>query len=259
MKKWVTKASPKAQGINDMSKVITRLLPKFRRTNSLQPFQGYLYNTTATAETSFERPPPHAHATVVLVSGGLESAALLSYWTHWSHATEMIPLFVNYGQENALKEQQAATAVCKHLKLPVPEVLNVKTLAGLFSGMQRGEERHHKAPFRNLMLISLAASTAADMRATHVALAVSKDHGPKTEDAATIFLRHAESLLHDALEPPISLLAPLVHLNTPQVVALGDQVNAPWDLTWSCVKGGEKPCGVCGGCITRQEALANVF
>ena len=240
-------------------KVITRCLPQLRRISTLQTVQGSLYHTTTTHESSFERPPPHSHATVVLVSGGLESTALLSYWAHWSHATEMIPLFVNYGQQNARKEQHAATAVCQHLKLPSPEVLHVNTLAGLFSGMQRGEERHHRASFRNLMLLSLAASTAAEMRATHVALAVSKEgHGHRSEDAGTQFLRHAESLLH-SLEPPISLLAPLVHLETAQVVQLGEQANAPWELTWSCIESGEKMCGVCGGCKTRQEALATVF
>jgi 7-cyano-7-deazaguanine synthase len=241
--------------------VITRLLPKIKRTSTLQPLQRYLHNTTSSFESYLEHPPPlHSHATVVLVSGGLESTALLSHYNHWSHATEMIPLFINYGQNNARKEQKAATAVCQHLKLPPPEILTVTSLAGLFSEMQRGEERQNRVSFRNLMLLTLGASAAAEMRASHVALAVSKDHGSSKNDDTeqTAFFHYAESLLH-ALEPPISLLTPLVHLNTSHVVQLGEQANAPWELTWSCIASGEKHCGVCGGCKIREEALASVL
>jgi 7-cyano-7-deazaguanine synthase in queuosine biosynthesis len=31
-------------------------------------------------------------STVVLASGGVESAALLSYWKHWDHGQELLPL-----------------------------------------------------------------------------------------------------------------------------------------------------------------------
>jgi len=240
------------------TKVITRLLSKFKPTNTLQPLQRYLYHTTAVPESfTLDHPPPHSHATVVLVSGGLESTALLSYWTHWSHATEIIPLFVNYGQGNSFKEQESARAVCQHLKLAPPEILDLKTLSGLYSGMQRGEERHNRASFRNLMLLTFGASAAVEIGAAHLALAVSKGHEPRSEDTTISFLRHAESLFH-ALEPPVSLLTPLVQLTTPQVVKLGEQANAPWELTWSCTESGEKHCGVCGGCKAREEALENL-
>ena len=169
----------------------------------------------------------------------------------------MIPLFVNYGQRNALKEQESARAVCQHLNVASPEILNLESLSGLYSGMQRGEEKHNQASFRNLMLLTLGASAAVEIRAAHVALAMSKGHEPRSEDAAISFLRHAESLFH-ALEPPISLLTPLLHLTTPQVVQLGEQANAPWELTWSCTESGEEHCGVCGGCKAREQALASV-
>jgi 7-cyano-7-deazaguanine synthase len=182
-----------------------------------------------------------------------------SYWTHWSHATELLPLFINYGQVNAVRQQEAATAVCQHLQLPSLAVVNVAALAGLYSGMQRGEERHHRAPFRNLMLVTLGASVAAEQGASHIALAVNKEHHEaRSEDATLSFLGRAESVLH-SLEPPISLLTPLVHLTTPQVVQLvAEQANAPLDLTWSCKGGGEKHCSVCLGCRVRKEALESV-
>ncbi len=35
---------------------------------------------------------PKQGSTVVLASGGVESAALLSYWKHWDHGQELLPL-----------------------------------------------------------------------------------------------------------------------------------------------------------------------
>lgn len=235
--------------------MIARLLGRRGSALAIRALQPQIH-TSAWLGSTLERPSHHG-ATVVLVSGGLESTALLSYWTHWSHASELIPLYVNYGQRNAGKEEDAARAVCLHLELPPPEVLNVGMLAEQFRGMQRGEEYHSRASFRNLLLLSLAASTAAETGAVHVALAVSKDHGEKSSDSSISFLRHAEALLH-VLDPPIALLAPLAQLTNEQVVQLGDQVDAPWDLTWSCLNSGSKHCGKCPACLARKEALGRL-
>ena len=232
--------------------MIARLIAKRGSALAIRSLEQQIH-TSSWLGSTLDHPARHG-ATVVLVSGGLKSTALLSYWTHWSHAADLIPLYVNYGQLNAKKEEEAAKSVCKYLELPLPEVLNVSMLAEQIQGMQRGEEYHSRASFRNLLLLSLAANTAAGSGSTHVAIAVGKDHGGKSSDASLSFLGHAEALFHN-LEPPISLLSPLAHLTTPQVVQLGDQVNAPWDLTWSCLEGGDKHCGRCEACIAREEAL----
>lgn len=51
------------------------------------------------------------------------------------------------------------------------------------------------------------------------------------------------------------LEAPLINLNKAGVVKLGLELKAPYQFTWSCYEGGEKPCGTCGTCIDRAMAF----
>ena len=40
-----------------------------------------------------------------------------------------------------------------------------------------------------------------------------------------------------------------------QQVKKGLELGVPYELTWSCYEGGEKPCGKCGTCIDRMKAF----
>jgi len=53
----------------------------------------------------------------------------------------------------------------------------------------------------------------------------------------------------------LKLEAPFVRLTKAEVVKIGLRLNVPYELTWSCYEGGERPCGVCGTCIDRRVAF----
>ena len=50
--------------------------------------------------------------------------------------------------------------------------------------------------------------------------------------------------------------APFVTKNKKEIVALGKKLGVPYQLTWSCYEGGDKPCGKCATCIDRKAAFA---
>jgi 7-cyano-7-deazaguanine synthase len=53
----------------------------------------------------------------------------------------------------------------------------------------------------------------------------------------------------------VNVKAPLVNLNKAEVVKIGLELGTPYELTWSCYEGGDKPCGTCGTCIDRANAF----
>ena len=53
----------------------------------------------------------------------------------------------------------------------------------------------------------------------------------------------------------VKVIAPFVSWTKKDVVKKGLELGVPYELTWSCYEGGEKPCGKCGTCIDRAAAF----
>ncbi|WP_337937974.1 7-cyano-7-deazaguanine synthase, partial [Acidaminococcus timonensis] len=52
------------------------------------------------------------------------------------------------------------------------------------------------------------------------------------------------------------IVAPFAACSKAGVVKRGLELHTPYELTWSCYEGGDKPCGTCGTCIDRARAFA---
>ena len=113
-------------------------------------------------------------------------------------------------------------------------------------------------PFRNGLFLSSAASIALSLGCSEIY------YGAHADDAAGSAYADCSQEFTDAMEKAISIgtyekvhvKAPLVNLNKAGVVKRGLKLGAPYELTWSCYEGGDKPCGTCGTCIDRAAAFA---
>lgn len=54
----------------------------------------------------------------------------------------------------------------------------------------------------------------------------------------------------------MDVLAPLMALSKTDIVRLGAKLGVPFELTWSCYNGGDKPCGHCDSCKLRARGFA---
>jgi 7-cyano-7-deazaguanine synthase len=53
----------------------------------------------------------------------------------------------------------------------------------------------------------------------------------------------------------ISIEAPLLRMTKADIVRLGRELGVPLERTWSCYKGGSRPCGRCDSCLLRNKGF----
>ena len=204
--------------------------------------------------------------TVVLLSGGLDSAVLL--YALRAEGQDVLSFAVDYGQRH-VRELEAARAIADAagVTLMVAHLPQLRTVFGS-GNSQTGEvavpEGHYAAPTmaqtvvpnRNMVLLSLAAAYAIARGASAVAYAAHAGDHPIYPDCRPGFVEAMQSPLYLCHETPIKLLAPFLTMNKAAIVRRGAALGVPFALTWSCYKGGDRHCGKCGTCVERREAFA---
>jgi 7-cyano-7-deazaguanine synthase len=186
---------------------------------------------------------------VLLFSGGIDST-VLAWWLRPERL-----FFVRYGQVAAAGEQRAAEAVASALGLPL-DIRAVDLRAFGHGTMAGGPSLNPEAPefwpYRNQMLVTLAAMAYADQQPDSIILgSVAGDeiHPDGTDEfrAAMDALLHAQS--RTKLETPGvgSTSEELVKRTSVPINLLG------W--TFSCHTG-EWACGTCRGCIKHEQVMA---
>lgn len=190
--------------------------------------------------------------TVLLLSGGLDSAAL-AVWIR-----PALTLFVDYGQKPRGAEARAARAVAAHLNLPFTSIS--LPLTDLGGGLMHDDTPLPGAPspewwpFRNQFLATAGAAVAVQHQLAKVALASVRGDGDRHVDGSKPFYDRLNAVM-TIQEGGVQVAAPAIHLST---VELLRTVNAERSLigwTVSCHRANQ-PCGDCPGCWKRELVLA---
>lgn len=191
--------------------------------------------------------------TGILLSGGMDSISL-AWWKRPD-----IAFTINYGQLAAAAEVAASTSFCKYLGIP-HFVLDVDCRA-LGSGDMAGAKADTHAPasdwwpYRNQMLVTLAAMKAISFGVTHLCLGTVRSDGSHSD--GTIEFVNAISTLMSLQEGGLTISAPAIELSTTELIKIS---GIPSDvLAWahSCHKS-NVPCGNCRGCNKYFEVLGEV-
>ena len=213
---------------------------------------------------------------LVLFSGGIDSTTALGLAIKKYGKDQVIALSVSYGQKHD-KEIRAAIAVAEyygveHLFLDLSKIFQYSNCSLLQQSTEEIPEESYAeqisktngdkpvstyVPFRNGLFLSSAASIALSKNCSVIY------YGAHADDAAGNAYPDCSSAFHNAINEAIyqgsggqlKVEAPFVSCTKAEVVKTGLELNVPYELTWSCYEGGEKPCGVCGTCIDRAEAF----
>ena len=207
---------------------------------------------------------------LIIYSGGLDSTVLLHYLA--SENKLKGALGVCYGQRH-LRELDYARENCKKLGVPF-ELADISALINVFGknsltdtstevpdgDYNEDNMKSTVVPNRNMILLSIAAARAIAIGAESIAYAAHSGDHSIYPDCREEFANAMDAVLQLCHYTPIRLARPFVNMNKAQIVSLGARLGVDFSQTWSCYKGGEKHCGVCGTCLERKEAfrLANV-
>lgn len=205
--------------------------------------------------------------TVILLSGGMDSATLLHKC--YSEGDAVVGLGVSYGQRHH-KELQAAYNLCHDLAVPYVlaplDGLQHLLVSALTTPAITVPDGHYQSetmkatvvPMRNAIFLSVAAGYAWSVGADRVGIAIHTGDYAIYPDCRPEFLADFNAMIRSASEGFISpyIHAPFINISKRKIADLGETLRVPWDMTWSCYKGGPIHCGVCGTCVERREALA---
>ena len=214
---------------------------------------------------------------LVLSSGGVDSTTALALAVSRYGKDNVIALSVSYGQKHD-KEIRTAIAVAEfygveQLFLDLSKIFQYSNCSLLQQSTEEIPEESYArqiektegekpvstyVPFRNGLFLSSAAS-----------IALSKDcsvilYGAHADDSAGFAYPDCSPVFNDAMNQAIfegsghqlKVEAPFVNMTKAEVVKMGLELNAPYELTWSCYEGKDVPCGKCGTCIDRAAAFA---
>ena len=112
-------------------------------------------------------------------------------------------------------------------------------------------------PFRNGLFIATAASIALSRGCGEIWYGAHSDDaaGNAYPDCSMEFNEAINSAVFIGSGKQLKVVAPFVGLKKADVVACGLRLNVPYELTWSCYEGNDRPCGKCGTCIDREAAF----
>lgn len=212
---------------------------------------------------------------MVLSSGGIDSTTCLGMAVEKYGKENVIALSISYGQKHD-KEIKASNDVAEfygveHICLDLEKIFEYSDCSLLQHSTQEIPEEAYAeqlkktdgkpvstyVPFRNGLFLSSAASLALSKGCSVIY------YGAHADDAAGNAYPDCSSAFNKAISEAIWLgsgnqlkvKAPFVEMTKAEVVKIGLDLKVPYELTWSCYEGKDKPCMVCGTCLDRAEAF----
>lgn len=176
---------------------------------------------------------------------------------------------ISYGQRTEERERRSFLSICQ--RLGIQNTLGVRNEALLAIGGSALTDASiavptSKAigdgvpvtyvPFRNAHFLSVAVSWAEVLGAKKVYIgAVEPDSSGYPDCRPAYYKAFNEVVKTGTKEGDIEIVTPLIAMRKNEIVCLGLELGAPFDLTWSCYSREDEACGICDSCALRLRAF----
>lgn len=200
---------------------------------------------------------------IIILSGGMDSVTMLH---EYKDRIAMAVTF-HYGSKHNDREIAFARLHCERLGIPhtvIPLAFMQQYFkSSLLIGGEEIPEGHYAdenmkstvVPFRNGIMLSIAAGLAESNGLKHVMLANHSGDHAIYPDCRPAFVKAMSSAVSNGTYDGIDILAPYTDITKTDIARHGALLHLDYSETWSCYKGGQRHCGRCGTCTERKEAL----
>jgi len=188
------------------------------------------------------------------------------YWAGRKHSLVAAVSF-DYGSKHNSRElpyaaEHAARLGVRHEVVELPFVGRLFSSALLTGGSDIPEGhyaddtmRQTVVPFRNAIMLSIAAGFAESLGAEGLVIAAHTGDHAVYPDCREEFMRAMADAMRSGTYAGIQLLRPFIGFDKAGIAAEGARLGIDFSRTWSCYKGGAIHCGQCGTCVERREAF----
>jgi len=227
---------------------------------------------------------------VVLLSGGMDSCVCAALA---ARDYEAAAAHVSYGQRTEERERHSFVGICNRLGIRDRLVVRNEALRAIGGSaltdsniaVPESEAPHQRmsiqemtaqrtprprvmahepvqdipvtyVPFRNAHFLAVAVSWAEVLGAEKVYIgAVEQDSSGYPDCRPAYYRAFNEVVKAGTKEGRIEIVTPLIAMPKAEIVRLGLELGAPFDLTWSCYSREDRACGVCDSCVLRLRAF----
>jgi 7-cyano-7-deazaguanine synthase len=203
---------------------------------------------------------------VVLLSGGMDSCVCAALATRDHDAAAV---HISYGQRTEERERRSFLGICERMNIQHKLIVRNEALRAIGGSaltddaiaVPAAETIGHSipvtyVPFRNAHFLAVAVSWAEVLGAEKVYIgAVEPDSSGYPDCRPAYYKAFNEVVKAGTKEGGIEIVTPLIAMRKNEIVRLGLELSAPFDLTWSCYSREDRACGVCDSCVLRLRAF----
>ncbi len=202
----------------------------------------------------------------MLLSGGMDSCVCAALAARDYDAAAV---HVSYGQRTEERERNSFLAICRRLNIHDRLVVRNEALRAIGGSALTDEQLDVPTseeigsgvpvtyvPFRNAHFIAVAVSWAEVLGAEKIYIgAVEPDSSGYPDCRPAYYEAFNQVIKTGTKDGRIEIVTPLIAMRKAEIVRLGLELHAPFDLTWSCYSREDRACGVCDSCVLRLRAF----
>ena len=205
---------------------------------------------------------------ICLVSGGMDSCVTAAIAN--SNVTRLAFLHVSYGQRTEARERRAFEELADHYSVQHRLVVSLEQLTKIGGSSLTDKEiavapanlagpniPTSYVPFRNAHFLSIATSWAEVIHAESIYIGAVAEDSSGYPDCRPEFYEAFQQAIDLGTKPEthIQIRTPVIAMKKSEIVSLGQKLNAPLELTWSCYAESDQACGNCDSCALRLKAF----